>query len=150
MYCSACGSVVKPNLTFCNRCGAKLKNLKSEEVSKSDEAPAEALVWAIVAVFSVGLGATIGLMAVMKQVLHFNNGLISAFAGVSFLVMLIVEIVFISMLLRKRRPPVAEDDIERLRDQVIAELSAAPVRLPGDPAVSVTEHTTHSFHSNPK
>ena len=38
----------------------------------------ESLVWALASVTIVGIGAVIGLMARMKEVVHFNEGLIIA------------------------------------------------------------------------
>ncbi|MEP7272162.1 MAG: zinc ribbon domain-containing protein [Acidobacteriota bacterium] len=148
MFCSSCGSAVKPNLTFCNHCGAKLKTVKVPTIAKANEASAESLVWAIVAVFAVGMGTTIGLMAVMKNVLDFNEGVIIAFTAVSFLLMILVELVFVSMLIARRRQPREDDEqLDQFRAQVLAELHAAPIRVPGEPAGSVTEHSTKSFQN---
>lgn len=52
----------------------------------------------------VGIGAVMGLMAVMKEVVHINNnGLIIAFSLLVFLTFLGVDSVIIWLLLRPRR-----------------------------------------------
>jgi hypothetical protein len=78
MYCSFCGTALTAGLSYCNRCGAELGPDRS--AARPKEAPQESLVWAIVAVTVVGLGGIIGLMAVMKEVLHFNDAPIIAFS----------------------------------------------------------------------
>jgi predicted amidophosphoribosyltransferase len=70
MYCSSCGAAVSQDLSYCNRCGAKLNGVKGDSAIKLSEAKPESLINAIVAVFVCGLGAIIGLMAVMKAVLN--------------------------------------------------------------------------------
>ena len=101
MYCSSCGVAIKPGLSYCNHCGAELK-AKQHGRAKLSETSLESLVWAIASVTIVGLGAVIGLMAVLKEVLHFNDGLIIAFSLLGFLSFLGVDCVFIWVLLRLR------------------------------------------------
>jgi hypothetical protein len=86
-----------------------------------------------------------GLMATMKAVLAFNPGLINAFTLLSFLLMLVLEGVFIWMLLGRRRGAQEVGDAERLRDQAAKELGAAHGRALPEPVPSVTEHTTRAF-----
>jgi|SRR5262245_30539524 len=145
MYCSSCGSAVKPTLSYCNHCGAKLRGAKGDSVTRSAEVSPETLVPAIVALFVLGLGAIIGLMVVMKEVFAFNPGVILACTLLSFLLMLVVEGVFIWMLLSRRRGAQEVGDAERLRDQAAKELGAAPGRALPEPEPSVTEHTTRAL-----
>jgi len=77
MYCSSCGTALAEELSYCNRCGAKLAGTQNN-INQSSELFPESLVWAIVTVFIIGLGSMLGLMAIMKTVLHTNEGLISA------------------------------------------------------------------------
>jgi len=109
----------------------------------------------MVSVFVVGLGAIIGLMAVMKEVLNFHEGLIIFFTLLSFLLMLAVEGVFIWLVLGKpklvhhyesrQRGAQEVGETERLKEQAAKELGAAPARVLPEPVPSVTEHTTHAF-----
>jgi hypothetical protein len=129
-----------------------LSGAKGEDITKPAELFPESLVWAIVTVFVAGLGATIGLMAVMKQVLDFK-GVIIAFTLLSFLLMLVVEGVFIWMLLGRKRGAKEVGDTARLKEHAMKELGAAQALGLPEPAPSVTEHTTREFepiYSEPK
>lgn len=141
MYCASCGTAMTPGLSYCKRCGAEL-SAKEIRGDKLTEAPIESLVWAIVAMAVVGVGATIGLMAVMKEVLHLENGLILGAALLSFLPFLAAEILFIWLILRQR---VRSYEPARAKGATTRELEVAQPRGLPEPASSVTEHTTHTL-----
>src|ERR1044072_5565706 len=119
MYCSSCGTVVMPGLSYCNHCGAKLSGVKDDSLTKSSEVRTETLVWVMVAVFVFGLGAIMGLMAVMKSVfaLPDNIGLVIFFTLISFLIMLGVEGVVMWMLLIHKRGAKEPRDTNRFEEQ---------------------------------
>lgn len=142
MYCSSCGGALARNLDYCNHCGARLSNGKDR--SESASAYPESLIWAIVAALAIGLGTTIGLMVVMKEVVHFNIGLITAFTALSFTLLFAVEGVFIWQLVRRTGAKAVADGT-RIDKQATKELEAAPVRALPDPVPSVTEQTTRAF-----
>ena len=146
MYCSTCGSAVSPNLTYCNQCGARLSGAKGDD-TKSSEVKPEILVGAIAAVFIFGLGAIVGLMAVLKRVFNQadNLGLIIFFTLISFLIMLAVEGVFIWMLLGRKKSAKEADDTKQLKKQTAKELKEATAGMLAEPAFSVTEHTTRTL-----
>src|ERR1044072_1796792 len=98
MYCSSCGVSVVQGLSYCNHCGAKLS---SEKGGKSSEVKPEALVWGMVAVLVFGFVAIVFLMMAMKMV-GLNVGQILALTILSFLMMLLLEGVFIWQLLRRK------------------------------------------------
>jgi hypothetical protein len=141
MYCSSCGGSVADGLSYCNRCGAKLSGAKSEG-QQSPTLP-ESLIWAIVAVFVVGLGTTIGLMAVMKNELGFGQGLILTFSALSFLLMFAIEGVLISLLMRNKNGAREEREAARLEVMPPKELNTARALV--EPAPTVTENTTRTF-----
>jgi hypothetical protein len=101
-------------------------------------------VWAIVSVFVVGLGALIGLMAVMNEGAGFNPIVLVA-AMLSFALMLVVEGVLIWLLLSGRRGAGKAGDARRLKEHTTKELEEARARALPAPAASVTEHTTRTF-----
>jgi hypothetical protein len=138
MYCSKCGSTVSPNLSYCNHCGAKLSGEKGDGVSKTSEVKPEKLLFFMTAVFVFGLGAIIFLMMAMKLVFGPENmGLIIAFTLLSFLIMLGLEGVFVSMLLGRKKTD----------KEAAKELSEAKPRVLPEPAFSVTEQTTRSLET---
>lgn len=140
MYCSYCSSAVAQNLTYCSRCGAKVNVARVGGVRKLSESVPEPLVNAVAAVFVVGLGAIIGLMVVMKEVVGFDQGTILAITVFSLALMLAVEGVLIRLLLRGKREGRGAGDTEPLEEIRVAQARA----LAGAP--SVTEHTTRAMN----
>ena len=138
MYCSACGTAVSQNLSYCNRCGAKLR---SAEVSLS----LDSLVWALVSLLIAGVGVIIGLMAVMKNVVGLHEGIIIIVTALSFLALFAAEGVLIRMLLGAWRDARATGDAVRPNEQTTRELVGARPRELTEPVPSVTEHTTRTF-----
>jgi hypothetical protein len=144
MYCSSCGAAVPGGLAYCNQCGARLSGAKGDGVPKLSQAALESLVWAVVAVFVIGLGSIIGLMAVMKDY-GFNQGVIIAFTLSIFLLMLAVEGVFIRLLFGRRSGPKEVSDTERLKERATKELGPGQARALPESVPSLTEHTTRAF-----
>lgn len=144
MYCSSCGGAVAQSLRYCNHCGAELSGARGKNASKPTELFPDSLIWAIVTVFIVGLGCTIGLMAVMKD-FNFDKGLIIAFTSMVLLLTLAVEGVFIWMLRGRRTNTEEVGDTARLKQQATKELDAPQLRELPETVPSVTEHTTRAF-----
>jgi len=145
MYCSACGVAVTEGLSYCNYCGAKLGGAKGAAIARPAEVRPEMLVNAMVCTFVFGLGAIIGLMAVMKNLLDFDFGRIMAVTMLSFLFMLLLEVVFILKLLQRKHSTQETSAATRLPAQATKELDEAQPRALPDPLPSVTEHTTRAF-----
>jgi uncharacterized paraquat-inducible protein A len=144
MYCSSCGTAVSPKLSFCNRCGAEL-NAKERSAIKPSETLPESLVWAIVSVSVGGLAILIGLMAVMKQVLRFNDGLITALTLLSFLILIGAESVFIWLLLRSQKSAKETGSLTQPKELATKELAETQARALNEVAPSITEHTTRTL-----
>jgi hypothetical protein len=145
MYCSSCGVVVTPGLSYCNYCGEKLSGAKSDSDIKSPEVRPGTLVGAMVFTFVFGLGAITILTGMMKAVLRLEVGLILAFTLLSFLIMLSLEGVFIRLLFSRKRGAEEARDTVQLKGQATRELDAAQGRALPEPMPSVTEHTTRAF-----
>ena len=144
MYCSTCGSAVSPGLAYCNRCGAELANQPNP--TKLSATSMESLVWAIAAVTIVGMGSVIGLMAVMKEVLHFSDALITIFSLLFLAIFMGVDVVFIRLLhskfgVRKLSSPTAKNEL-RTKD-----LDEPKVLVLSEPPPSVAEHTTRTLET---
>ena len=140
MYCSSCGVSVKQGLSYCNYCGAKL----SGGDGLMDVRP-ESLIFGMLATFVFGLLAIMGLMAVLKNVLDLPVGQILAFTLLPFLIMLLLEGVFIRLLLRRSRGAEEAGDTALSKGQATNELDAAQARALPEGVPSVTEHTTRAF-----
>ena len=145
MYCSACGSAVPLNLSYCNRCGAKVGGAKAEGGNRPSELSPNSLLNMVGAVFVFGLAAFVALMALMKQGNGFNPVILVA-ATLCFLLTFVIEAVLIWLLLKSRkgatRPVAAADSPE---GQTTKGLGDAQERLLPEPLPSVTEHTTRAF-----
>jgi hypothetical protein len=145
MYCSTCGSAVAQSLSYCNRCGAKVGGAKGEDIDKPAEMSLDSLVWAMVAVFIAGLGVIIGLMAVMKEVVRFEPGIILAISLLSFILLLVIEGVLIRLLLSNRRGAQETGHIEPSKEQTTKELEWSQARALPEPVPSVIEDATRKF-----
>src|SRR5258705_13817276 len=103
MYCSTCGVAVAQGLSYCNYCGAKLSGAKDDDADNSGEVKPGLLVAAISVLFIAGLVAIIMLMGVMKVVLGLTVESVLVFALFPFLLLCLLEGVFIRLLLRSNR-----------------------------------------------
>ena len=144
MYCSDCGSAVTRGLSYCNHCGATLGGAKADLVIRQSGSSPEFLVRAILFAFIFGLGAIIGLMAVMNGV-GFNLGLIIGASLLSFILMIAIEGVLISLLFSHKRGAKEANDAAQLKEKVTKELGVADARALPEPLPSVTEHTTRAL-----
>ncbi len=143
MFCSSCGAAVTPGLSYCNRCGLELAS--NERGRNKLDMPLEYLVWAIVAIAIIGIGANIGLMALMKESLHLENGLILGASLFAFLPFLGIEAVFVWLLLRSQQSPKQPRELFLPRGVATNDLDTAPPRAIQGPSPSVTEHTTRGL-----
>jgi len=147
MYCSSCGVAVTQGLPYCNYCGAKLSNGDSGD-KPSGKRPAELvgmLVTLMVATFVMGLFAITVFMGVMKAVLHLEYGPLIAFTLLSFLVMFLLEGIFIRLLFRPLKHRDSEPHKTFQNDRASTKELAAQSHQPMEPVASVTEHTTRAF-----
>lgn len=144
MYCSSCGGVVVQGLSFCSQCGAKLIGETGANASKSSAAKPESLIWAMVAALVFGFVGIVFLLMAMKMV-GLDVGPILAFTMLSFVIILLVEGVFISQLLRRKRSGEKSGETVLSKGQSTNELDAAHARVLPGPMPSVTEHTTRAF-----
>jgi hypothetical protein len=140
MYCSTCGVAVTQGLSFCNFCGAKLGGPDSGP----PKIRPESLIFGILATFIFGMGAISLLMIVLKNALNLHNDEVLFFALMPFLVVLMLEFVFVRLLLRNTR---AAEGVAKtsFKGHNTKELDAAHARSLPEPIGSVTENTTRAF-----
>lgn len=141
MYCSTCGVALAQGLSYCNYCGSKLNE---PEFGASPRLRPESLIFAILATFVFGIGAITVFIGVLKAALRLSNDEVLAFAFVPFLVMLILEFVFVRLLLRNTRGAEQGKKV-KLKGQATKELDAAHAPALPEPAGSVTDRTTRTF-----
>jgi predicted amidophosphoribosyltransferase len=142
MYCSSCGSAIPLNLTYCNRCGAKLAVNHVDTLAKPCASFPESLVFAMVATLVLGTGVLIGLMAVMRQVVGFDISQVLAMTMLIFTLMFVIEGFLIYLVLSERRDARKR---QRLSERTARELEENEAGLLSEPMSSVTEHTTRAF-----
>ena len=145
MYCSTCGVALAQGLSYCNYCGAKLGGAKTDLANQSSELRPESLLATIAGLFVCGLGVITVLMGVMKAVLGLPVERILAFSLLPFIILLVIEGVFIRLLLSGKKEPQHTSDRAFLKSQATNELDAAHARALPEPLPSVTEQTTRAF-----
>ena len=144
MYCSSCGVSVAQGLSYCNYCGAKLNGEKGDNAIKPSEVRPESLVWGMVAVLVFGFVAIVFLMMAMKMV-GLDVGQILALTILSFLIVLLLEGVFIWKLLRGKRAAAETGDAALSKERATNQVHAAQAGVLPESVPSVTEHTTRAF-----
>jgi hypothetical protein len=156
MFCSTCGAETVEGLHYCNRCGAKLHQpviglrlgradlAVGGKVIEPGHGAIDFVVWAMVATFVFGTGVTMGLMAVMKGVVGFNDGIVAALTIFCFIMMVAIEAILTLLLFRRTRRPEGVVDTapigERAGESKARDAVALPPVMP-----SVTEHTTRTI-----
>jgi hypothetical protein len=143
MYCSSCGTAAVQDLSYCNRCGAKVGGANAVGDRPSELSP-NSLLKAIGGVFFVGLAAFVALIALMKDGAGFIPVVLAA-AVLSFALTFVVEAVLLWLLLRGRRVASEAGGNVRPKGQTTKELGEARARELPEPMPSVTEHTTRAF-----
>lgn len=143
MFCSSCGVAVAQGLSYCNYCGAKLD--RGDALSKVSDVRPEALIFAMLATFVFGLIAITVLMGVMKAALDLPVERVLGFSSLPFLLLLLMEFVFIRLLWRRTQAAKETSERPLAKGQSTNELDAAHARALPEPIGSVTEHTTRAF-----
>ena len=145
MFCSTCGVAVAPGLSYCNYCGAALSGAKDESLSKRAEVKPDLLVRTMATLFVFGLFVITLLMGMMKTVIRLDTGQVLGFTALCFVVLLLIEGVFIYLLLGRKRGE-KEVALNKLpQERPTNELDAAQTRGLPEPAASVTEQTTRTL-----
>ena len=146
MYCSACAKEIVSGLIFCNHCGSRLSEAKSE--AKKSDLSSNALISAIVSIFVIGFGCIVAILAIMKN-LGFRDDLIGVIVSFSFITILLIETMFMWLLIKHNQNPKEPKNGARLTEKPVKEIYTAPGNLLSEskfqPASSVTEHTTRTL-----
>src|SRR4030095_12589212 len=143
MYCSSCGVAVAESLSYCNYCGAKLVGVKDDDIEWREVRPG-LLVAAMTVLFILGLVAITMLLGMMKVVLELPVKHALGFALIPFLLLLLLEGIFIRLLLRGKGNANQADKVQ-LKGGATKELDAGQRPALAEPVSSVTDHTTRAF-----
>lgn len=139
MYCANCGTPLTQGLSYCNRCGANLR-----ERTGTKTGAISAFLTAITILGIVGLGIMLGGSLVLRREAGLSQELVGVFMFFTFLIVSITEIMLVKNLSKLTgstesvkylpAPPVVPQDL-RLPH-------ATPL---GEPVGSVTENTTRTL-----
>jgi hypothetical protein len=140
MYCAQCGTPTTQSLSFCNRCGASLREKGETKITGA----ISALVTAITLVALGGLGIMLGGALVLRNGGGLGQELIGFFMLFTFLIIAMTEFMLVrnvSKLIGSTQPepkplPVQQPPLE-LRPPLVTSM--------GEPIGSVTDSTTRTL-----
>jgi hypothetical protein len=142
MYCSNCATPLTPGLSYCNRCGA---NLKEPEVSTT---AVSAYLSAITAIAIAGLGVILGGAIALKNGAEFHEEMIGMFMFMSFIIIGIIEL---SLCRQLSRVSGSKKNRVQMPTQTPVDFRATATprelhpRSLSDQVPSVTENTTRTL-----
>ena len=147
MYCSSCGVAVAKGVSFCNYCGERLAS--TETGLEFREVRPGLIVSAMAGVFVLGLPAIVFLIFMLNAV-RLDPQQSMAFAWVSLLLLIALEVVFLMLLLRQRSRKDETGQSDQFKGSQTNELEINHPAALAEPLASVTEHTTRAFDSVPR
>jgi hypothetical protein len=139
MYCAQCGTPLTQGLSYCNRCGANLK--ERPDVSTG---AISAFLTAITLLGITGLGIMFGGALVLRRGANLSQELIGCFMLFTFMIVALTEIMLVrnlSKLMSAKEkqsylpaPPMIPHDLRLTQGTPL-----------GEPVSSVTENTTRTL-----
>jgi hypothetical protein len=140
MYCSTCAAPLTPGISYCNRCGANLKEGK-ESVKNGVFV---GFLTAITLIAICGLGIMLGGALALKKDGEMPNEVVGIFMFMTFFLVLAVEFFLCRQL---SRLAFTEKALPRHQPQTAPphELRAPQQRGLPEPVPSVTENTTRTL-----
>ena len=144
MYCAACGTPLPPGLSYCNRCGASLRE-RSE--SKSNAIPA--FLTAITLIAIAGLGIMLGGALTLRRDADLAHEIVGFFMFFTFIIVVLTEVLLVRQL--SRLTGNAEHTVITPAPAFVPapDARSLPARSPGEPISSVTENTTRTLEYSP-
>lgn len=138
MYCTSCGAQLTPGVSFCNRCGANLR-----ERNDSNTTVISAFITAITILGAAGLFAMLFGAVILRRKANLNPELIGVFMTFAFLLVSLIEF----MLIRNLSKLLSHKEIQ---PRSFSPPTTNDLRLPqhssiGEPVPSVTENTTRTL-----
>lgn len=139
MYCAACGTPLTPGLSYCNRCGASLRE-RSE--SKSKAIPA--FLAAITLIALAGLGIMLGGALALREA-DVAHQIVGFFMLFTFLIVVVSDLLLVKQLSRLTGNVERTAAGSQANLVTVADARSLPARTPGEPVSSVTENTTRTL-----
>lgn len=140
MYCSNCGAPITSTLSYCNRCGASLRQIAAP---KSTGAIA-AFLTAITVLGITGLGIMLAGALVLKNEAGLPVELIGVFMLFTFLIVALTEFMLIRNLSKLMVSAENKQYLSALRQPPPELRPAGPLSM-GEPIGSVTDNTTRTL-----
>ena len=157
MYCSSCGAEVSEGMSYCNRCGAKLKPVSEEMAAVVPPPPVRVSAgagWAMAAAVTLitlaGFGIIFRLVRMfVEKGLSLEEGRLAVII-ISLLVILLVDWQLLRQFTRLTSGKIQGTDdapVKPEKRKRSEKPSAVPPQLaaPREPVSSVTENTTRTF-----
>lgn len=139
MYCASCGTQIAPGLSYCNRCGANLK-----ERSDANTAVISAFLTAITVLGTVGLGVMLGGAVILRRKAGLDEQFIGIFMMFAFLLVGLTEFMLVRTL-SKLLASAKENTMRSLPSPVTSDLRLPQHSTLGEPVSSVTDNTTRTL-----
>jgi len=139
MYCANCGTPLTQGLSYCNRCGANLR-----ERTETKTGAIGAFLTAITLLGIIGLGIMLGGSLVLRKEAGLSQELVGVFMLFTFLIVSITEIMLVKNLSK------LTGSTESVKYLPAPQVMPNDLRLPhatplGEPVASVTENTTRTL-----
>jgi predicted nucleic acid-binding Zn ribbon protein len=140
MFCSTCGTTITPGLSFCNRCGASLKEHTETTVRTG---AIVAFLLAITIIGIGGLGIMLGGAVTLKRDAALGEDVVGMFMFFTFFILSITEF----FLVRQLSKLIGGTESKRVSmpTPMPNELRAAQARGLPEAMPSVTENTTRTL-----
>lgn len=142
MYCATCGTPLAPGLSYCNRCGASLKERIETPTNAKSIA---AFLTAITLIGLIGMGIMLGGMVTLSTEAHLSEPLVGFYMLFTFLIVAVTEFLLVRQL--SRLTGFSERKVMEIPQQPVmpGEPRSAQPRTLVEPMPSVTENTTRTL-----
>ncbi|HEX6044602.1 MAG TPA: zinc ribbon domain-containing protein [Pyrinomonadaceae bacterium] len=140
MFCQFCGTPRAQGLSYCNRCGADLRERK-----ESSHTPAiTAMLISITLVGLIGLGIMLGGAVTLRKEANLSQELIGVFMLFAFLVISVTEFMLVRNL-SKLVSSATDNKTHLLSAPMQQDLRLPAAGSMGEPVPSVVENTTRTL-----
>lgn len=139
MYCASCGTPLTQGLSYCNRCGANLREHKETKTGAIS-----AVLTAIVLIGVIGMGIMLGGSLALRSEAGFPYELVGVFMLFTFVLVGMIEFMLVKNLSK------LTGATEKTKSLPAPQMMPHDLRLPqatpfGEPVSSVTENTTRTL-----